>query len=164
MPNITAEQIILAYPIAYLAVTGIPLIVIDIRERRLPNKITLPFIAMALLANLTASIVTANLAGFFFSVLVALLFGVAGTIFSYRGWIGMGDVKLSVGMLLVVGYFSLWLPLALVGIVTGATLIGIVVQVILRHTGRSYKQTIAVGPYLVVSFLTLAIPALLVAA
>lgn len=153
MLTITAEQVVMLYPTAYLTLMAIPLIYIDLKERRLPNKITLPFMAIALVANITAGIISGQWTNSLWSVLVAFFFGVAGTIMSFRGWIGMGDVKLSIGMFLVTGYFSLWFSLALFLAVLLVMAVAISIIAWLNRTGRSRRETLALGPYLIGAFL-----------
>lgn len=132
--------------VGYFAATTIPLIVIDLRERRLPNKITLPGIAISLLGiALTLD---------WMKVLIALgasaaIFGV-GTLLSLRGYIGMGDVKLMTGLGLLLTWFSphlLWQSLLWTFVSAGVFVLG--GMLFKKITTRS---TIALGPYLLVGF------------
>ena len=80
--------------IGFFAATTIPLMVIDFRERRLPNKITIP----GYLISLLGLVLTLEWSRVLTAVAIsALLFG-AGTLISLKGWIGMGDVKLVSGL------------------------------------------------------------------
>lgn len=131
---------------AYLAVFSIPLIVIDIRERRLPNKITLPGIAVTLLGL--------GLAGdwlrFGIAVGLACLVFLVGTLVSMRGWLGMGDVKLLVSIALMLGWYG---PLNLLLGLSGAFLVaGAVVLVKMALKKITASSTIALGPYLLAGF------------
>jgi leader peptidase (prepilin peptidase)/N-methyltransferase len=132
--------------LGYFAATTIPLIVIDLRERRLPNKITLPGIAISLLGiALTLD---------WMKVLIALgasaaIFGV-GTLLSLRGFIGMGDVKLMTGLSLLLTWFSphlLWQSLLWAFLSAGVFVVG--GMLFKKITTRS---TIALGPYLLAGF------------
>ena len=132
--------------VGFFAATTIPLIVIDLRERRLPNKITLPGIAISLLGiALTLD---------WMKVLIALgasaaIFGV-GTLLSLRGYIGMGDVKLMTGLGLLLTWFSphlLWQSLLWMFVSAGVFVLG--GMLFKKITTRS---TIALGPYLLVGF------------
>ncbi|MEY4398478.1 MAG: hypothetical protein RLZ53_1054 [Actinomycetota bacterium] len=132
--------------VGFFAATTIPLIVIDLRERRLPNKITLPGIAISLLGiALTLD---------WMRVLVAIgasvaIFGV-GTLLSLRGFIGMGDVKLMTGLSLLLTWFSLhllWQSLLWTFVSAGIFVLG--GMLFKKITTRS---TIALGPYLLVGF------------
>jgi leader peptidase (prepilin peptidase)/N-methyltransferase len=131
---------------AYLALFTIPLVVIDLRERRLPNKITLPAIALTLLGLL----LTAEWSRVGVALLcAALLFG-AGTALSFKGWLGMGDVKLLVPIGLTLGWFG-WESLAFGLAVTffGA---GLFVLVRLAMQKITATSTIALGPFLLFGF------------
>jgi leader peptidase (prepilin peptidase)/N-methyltransferase len=132
--------------LGYFAATTIPLIVTDLRERRLPNKITIPGFLVSLL-GLALSLEWQR-------VLVALaisilLFGV-GTLISVAGWIGMGDVKLIAGLSLLLAWFDpalIWQStLWAFGSSTLVVFLGFLVK---KITARS---TIALGPYLLLGF------------
>jgi leader peptidase (prepilin peptidase)/N-methyltransferase len=132
--------------IGYFAAVTIPLMVIDFRERRLPNKITIPgflISVLGLVMTLEWSRVITALA------VSALLFGI-GTLLSVRGWIGMGDVKLVAGLSLLLAWFDTKLvwqaALWSFGIATVVVLFGFLVK---KITARS---TIALGPYLLLGF------------
>ena len=132
--------------VGFFAATTIPLIVIDLRERRLPNKITLPGIAI----SLVGIAMTLDWQKVLVAVgAAAAIFGV-GTLLSLRGFIGMGDVKLMTGLSLLLTWFSphllgqalLWTFLSAGVFVLGGLLFK-------KITTRS---TIALGPYLLVGF------------
>jgi leader peptidase (prepilin peptidase)/N-methyltransferase len=132
--------------LGFYAATTIPLMVIDLRERRLPNKITIPGFLISLL-GLTLTFEWQR-------VLVVLavsivVFGV-GTGLSMAGWIGMGDVKLVAGLSLLLAWFDyglLWqATLWAFGLATAVVLAGYLAK---KITARS---TIALGPYLLMGF------------
>ena len=50
-------ELIALVPSLYLIAVAVPLAVIDVRQRRLPNRLVLPGIGLALLAQLVASAV-----------------------------------------------------------------------------------------------------------
>jgi leader peptidase (prepilin peptidase)/N-methyltransferase len=132
--------------IAFFAIATIPLVVIDFRERRLPNKLTIP----GYLLSLVGMLLTFEWQRVLMAVLIsALLFGV-GTVISIRGWIGMGDVKLFTGLSLLLAWFDpslVWqATLWSFGLAAGVVLVGFLVK---KMTARS---TIALGPYLLVGF------------
>ena len=132
--------------VGFFAATTIPLMVIDFRERRLPNKITVPGILVSLMGLLLTFEWSRVLTALAIS---ALLFGI-GTLISIRGWIGMGDVKLVTGLSLLLAWFDpalVWqATLWSFGLATAVVLIGFVAK---KMTARS---TIALGPYLLVGF------------
>ena len=132
--------------IGFFAATTIPLIVIDFRERRLPNKITIPGFLLSLVGLLLTFEWVRSLTALAISF---LLFG-AGTLLSLRGWIGMGDVKLVTGLSLLLAWFDpslVWqATLWSFGLATAVVLIGLTSK---KITTRS---SIALGPYLLVGF------------
>ena len=132
--------------VGFFAATTIPLIVIDLRERRLPNKITLPGIAISLLGiALTLDWMRVLVA----TGVSAAIFAV-GTLLSLRGFIGMGDVKLMTGLSLLLTWFSphlLWQSLLWTFVSAGVFVLG--GMLFKKITTRS---TIALGPYLLVGF------------
>jgi leader peptidase (prepilin peptidase)/N-methyltransferase len=138
--------------IGYFAATTIPLMVIDFRERRLPNKITIP----GYLLSLLGLVLTLEWSRVLTAVAIsALLFGV-GTLISFKGWIGMGDVKLVSGLSLLLAWFDptlVWhATLWSFGIATAVVLVGFLAR---KMTARS---SIALGPYLLFGFWVVVIP------
>ena len=132
--------------LTYFAATTIPLVVYDLRERRLPNKITIPGLVVAIVSLA----LTMEWGKFLVALGISALLFLLGTLLSVRGWIGMGDVKLFTGLSMLLAWFdpalvwqaSLWA----FGIATFVVLAGFVVK---KMTARS---TIALGPYLLVGF------------
>ena len=132
--------------VAFFAIATIPLVVIDFRERRLPNKLTIP----GYLLSLVGLLLTFEWQRVLLAMAVsAALFGV-GTLISFRGWIGMGDVKLFTGLSLLLAWFDptlVWqTTLWSFGLAAGVVVIGFLFK---KMTARS---TIALGPYLLVGF------------
>ena len=132
--------------LTYFAATTIPLVVYDLRERRLPNKITLPGVAVVLVSLA----LTMQWGRFLIALGVSSLLFLVGTLISVRGWIGMGDVKLFTGLSMLLAWFdpalvwqaSLWA----FGSAAGVVLFGFLMK---KMTARS---TIALGPYLLIGF------------
>lgn len=132
--------------IGFFAAATIPLMVIDFRERRLPNKITIPGYILSLLGL----VLTLEWGRVLTSVAIsALLFGM-GTLISLKGWIGMGDVKLVSGLSLLLAWFDpalVWqATLWSFGIASAVVVVGFLAK---KMTARS---SIALGPYLLVGF------------
>lgn len=149
MGNLSIATLVMFVPLAYSLAITIPLVVIDLRERRLPNKLVLPNLAVALLAVL----VTLGM-GEWQRVLVSLgisaLVFFAGLFISVKGWVGMGDVKLLLTLSLPLSWFSVWaMPILL-----GATLGAMVLVVSAMYFTRRIRlgSTIAMGPYILGSF------------
>ena len=139
--------------ISYFAATTVPLMIYDLRERRLPNKITLPGLAIALVTTA----LTFEWNRFFLAILIASILFLVGTLISVKGWIGMGDVKLFTGLSVLLAWFdpalvwqaSIWA----FGVATAFVLVGFIIK---KMTARS---TIALGPYLLIGFWVALTPA-----
>jgi leader peptidase (prepilin peptidase)/N-methyltransferase len=130
----------------FLGIFTVPLVVIDVRERRLPNKITLPAIALSLIGVCLAMHWDRTLWAIASAVLV---FGIA-VVISIRGWFGMGDAKLLAAMALTLCWYSLGafgLSLAVTFMVAG-----VVVGARLLLGKVTIHSTIALGPYLLLGF------------
>jgi leader peptidase (prepilin peptidase)/N-methyltransferase len=136
----------------YFAIFSIPLVVIDIRERRLPNRITLPGLAITLAGVL--------LAGDWGRALVAVACGfvlfVVGVAISLKRWLGMGDVKLLTSLVMILGWYG-WQVL-LLGLAASFTFAGVVVLVRFALKQITASSTIALGPYLLGGFWFVVIP------
>ncbi len=132
--------------LTYFAATTIPLVIYDLRERRLPNKITLPGLVVVLISLA----LTMEWGKFLIAVGISSFLFLVGTLISIRGWIGMGDVKLFTGLSMLLAWFdpmlvwqaSVWA----FGIAAAVVVAGFLVK---KMTARS---TIALGPYLLVGF------------
>ena len=131
---------------AYLALFTIPLVVIDLRERRLPNKITLPAIALTFVGIM----LTGDWGRVGVAVICAAALFLLGTGLSFRGWLGMGDVKLLVPIGLTLGWFG-WEVLA-IGLSLAFFLAGGYVLVRMALQKITATSTIALGPFLLAGF------------
>jgi leader peptidase (prepilin peptidase) / N-methyltransferase len=134
----------------YILAVAWPLTKIDIRERRLPNRLTLPAFPVTLLGQAIAVALGADV----WLLLMALLAGIIAfsaclALHRYAG-LGMGDVKLIAAMSLALAWFSPLLPA--IALLLGFIIAGgvSVVMVALRKTKMG--SSIALGPYLLVGF------------
>ena len=125
------------------AVWLLALAIIDWREYRLPNIFTLTLIPVGVLATyiltpdlLIAHLLTGLVAGGIFYGLAALFRRVRGA-----DGLGMGDVKLIIGLGIWVG------PLGLLSVVLIASLLGILIALIRRAMARGgeYEPRIPFG-------------------
>jgi leader peptidase (prepilin peptidase)/N-methyltransferase len=135
----------------YLAAVAWPLALIDIRERRLPNRLTLPVFPVTILGQTFAVLIGAEVSRLLVALLSAVIsFGFCLALNRYAG-LGMGDVKLIAGINLALGWFTPLLPS--VAVLIGLVLAGVVslTMVALRKTRMG--SSIALGPYLLVGFL-----------
>ena len=149
-------------PIAYLAAVAWPLARTDLREHRLPNKITLPGLAIALVTQTLASLVLGfgqiaqgasawlGFANQGEALMVAsLVFGVSLAAHVWAG-LGMGDVKLLTLMSLSLGWFSPWSPLLALMVGFTAAVLAILAGMALGRT--KLNAALPLGPYLLVGF------------
>jgi len=145
------SELIALIPALYLLVVAWPLTVIDLREHRLPNRLVLPAFPVAFLAQLIATIISADWARQLFALLVALTVAVIGLGANYIDTLGMGDVKLATVIALTLGYFNPWLPVIAIGI---AFVLAFAVVIVLITLGKvKIGSSIPLGPYLLVSFI-----------
>ena len=131
---------------AYLAIFTIPLVVIDLRERRLPNKITLPAIAVTILGLLLAW----DWPRFGVAIACASVLFCVGTLLSFKGWLGMGDVKLLVPIGMTLGWYG-WETLA-IALGVAFVFAGLFVLVRMAMQKITATSTIALGPFLLLGF------------
>ncbi len=136
--------------IAYLFAVAWPLAVIDIRERRLPNRLVLPAIPIAIVGQVVAAISGAPWWPMLYAIGAGLAAFGLGLIANLRGGLGMGDVKLIAAMSLSLGWFS---PLApLLGVSLAFVSAGFWLGIKLVAKKASMGSSIALGPYLLVGF------------
>lgn len=131
-------------PAIYLAAVAPELIRVDLREHRLPNRLTLTGIAVGLGAAGASWAVTGQVPG------VALAAGTASALFllllGLGGGIGMGDVKLAAS----IGLASPTPLVAVVAPLAAFLLGGMAGVVVLIARGRGTR--IAFGPYLLAGY------------
>lgn len=95
------HNLLLGLALVSIAIGTIPLVLTDIREHRLPNKITYPLAMFTLLCAALSSNFTAircGLVAIFAMLLLSML---------SRGGLGMGDVKLSLSLGTASGMFGM---------------------------------------------------------
>lgn len=139
-------------------VVGIVLTVIDLREHRLPNAITLPMLIVVPVGLVVADVLNDSTAamdsGWSGAALGALVWLVAlGLIWvlSRGRGMGLGDVKLSPSLGATLGWLSL--ETALIGLAL-SFILGGVVSAVLLITKRVHRRTaIPFGPFLLLGSL-----------
>lgn len=141
------ELILQLIPIAYLLAVAVPLITTDISERRLPNKLVLPSIPITLVCWIALAVAYGLWQPLFVALACALLVGVLGFVAVVVGGIGMGDVKLTFALVLVVSWFSWWLGLLIPVLGVGIGLLIASYEVFVRKQMRS--SSIPLGPFLI---------------
>jgi leader peptidase (prepilin peptidase)/N-methyltransferase len=135
---------------AYLLAVAWPLARTDMREHRLPNRLTLPLLPIALAGQVLAAIATGEWSRIGVSLGWAVVAFVIGLGINRIGTLGMGDVKLITGMSLSLGWFTPVAPLiALCAAFAAATL---VVLFLFATRKARMGSSIALGPYLLIGF------------
>ncbi len=133
-------------PLLYLAAVTVPLVVVDVREHRLPNVLVLPGYPVAALGLVGEWIRTGQVP------LVALVAGVASALFllglSLGGGMGMGDVKLAGVLGLTAGLLGI--TPAVVSPLAAFLLGGVAALVVAVRRGRGAR--IPFGPFLLAGF------------
>lgn len=131
---------------AYLAAVAVPLAVIDVRERRLPNKLVLPGFIVVWLAQAVASAASADFWRMGLATLCGLALFALALVANRIGALGMGDVKLLALIGQVFGWWGVW-PAAL-AVSAGILLAAISVLAALALRRINAGSTIPLGPYL----------------
>jgi leader peptidase (prepilin peptidase) / N-methyltransferase len=149
--NPTLAEVIALIPVVLILVASIPLVYIDLTQKRLPNKITYPTILVALVSGVTASAISGEWLRLVFAFLIAFCFFVALFLISLRGFIGMGDAKVMFAMTLSLSWFS---PL-LGGLVFIVTAVVTALAAIAYYRLRRY--TIALAPFMFLSYIGLVV-------
>ena len=134
----------------FVAVATVPLTVIDIRQRRLPNRLTLPAIAVTFAALAGA----AALKGDWQRFGIASAWGaggfILGLLLNLRNLLGMGDVKLLVSLLPLLAWLGAETPLY--GLLAAFAAAGLVLLGKFAVGRLRLDSTLALGPYLLLGF------------
>jgi leader peptidase (prepilin peptidase)/N-methyltransferase len=134
----------------YLLAVAWPLSVVDIQERRLPNKFTLPAFPITLFGQLIAVCGGADATRLLLALLAGVLaFSACLALNRYAG-LGMGDVKLIAAITFALGWFSPLLPA--IAIAIALALAGAVALAMIIRRKANMGSSIALGPYLLVGF------------
>jgi leader peptidase (prepilin peptidase)/N-methyltransferase len=135
--------------LCFLAALAVPLTVIDIRERRLPDRLTLPSYPVALALLGIASLFIHNGGG----ILLHALAGLAGAAvfylllaLIYPAGLGWGDVKLSGVLGLYLGWFGLRVWVC--GILGGFVLAGVTGVALIAARRATRKTQVPFGPFM----------------
>lgn len=137
-------------PIAYLALLAIPMSVIDIREHRLPNSMTVSTIALTAASLLVIAILEGGWLSALWGIFAGSITFLVGYQLAKKDAIGMGDVKLLTSMNAIAGYFNPLLPL--LSLTAGLVLATLVSIITMFFTKLDMKSPIPLGPYLLIGF------------
>ena len=134
----------------YLLVVAWPLARTDIRVHRLPNRLTLPLLPIALLSQGAAAVLGGDWGRFGSALGCAGLAFTIGLAVNRTGALGMGDVKLATGITWVLAWFSPVQPL--IWLATSFGLATAVVLFLFAKKKTNMGRSIALGPYLLAGF------------
>lgn len=137
-------------PLGYLLAVGIPLALIDIREHRLPNRLTISSIAVTVLGLVVTAFLSGDWGRSLLALAIGLLTFLCGWLLAAKGLIGMGDIKLLVSLNAIASYFSLLLPVILMSL--GLVLASAVSVFKILSRKLDFNSSIALGPYLLLGF------------
>jgi leader peptidase (prepilin peptidase) / N-methyltransferase len=133
-----------AVPALYLAATTPELALVDLRERRLPDRMTLPGIAVGAVAVAIDGVVTRTVP--WTPIIAAVALTVVFFVLAIAGGMGLGDVKL----VAVIGLASPTLGIAVAAPFAAFLLGGVVSVVVLIRRGRGAR--IPFGPFLLAGY------------
>ena len=135
---------------AYLLLMTLPLAFIDIRQRRLPNKIVLPGLAITLVGQVLSVLAGAQWQQLAVAWATAVTVFALAAVANYSGALGMGDVKLMALMTAALSWFGWQHPLIAFAVAFVLATIGVLVLYVARRA--KLGSTVALGPYLLAGF------------
>lgn len=152
MPAIkTTAAVIALLPAAYLLAIAWPLVRVDLREHRLPNRFTYPGLIAGVVCEFAASAISWQWWRFAIGVALTFLLLAAGVFGNHFDLFGMGDVKLAGAIALALAWFNPLLPLvALLAATSVAAAISM--WLVFRGTAK-LNSAIPLGPYLLLGLL-----------
>lgn len=150
-------EFIALVPFAYVAAIAVPLAIIDFRQHRLPNVLTVSSIAVTLLSLVLGALFTGEVTRSSLAIVAGLLTFIIGFQLAKREGIGMGDVKLLTSLNAIAAYLATLLPIL-------SMTVGLVIASIISlvHVGRrkiNLESPIPLGPYLLLGFFLVCTPA-----
>lgn len=136
-------------PALYLLVVSVPLLVMDIRTRRIPNKILLPVYPVWLISSISYAVMSGDwLSSVVIPLAIGIPFFIALLVMNYKGNLGMGDVKLLLAMCLSLSWKTLWVWLAL----PIAISIGVVITLMVIILKKKQVETLPLAPISFVAY------------
>ena len=134
----------------YLLLMTLPLAFIDIRQRRLPNKIVLPGLAITLVGQVLSVLAGAQWQQLAVAWATAVTVFALAAVANYFGALGMGDVKLMALMTAALSWFGWQHPLIAFAVAFVLATVGVLVLFVARRA--KLGSTVALGPYLLAGF------------
>ena len=135
----------------YLLAVAWPLTITDLRERRLPNKYTLPAFPITLFGQFIAVCGGADGTRLLWSLFAGILAFSACLALNRFAGLGMGDVKLISGITLALAWFNPLLPA--VAIFIALICAGFMSLIQVARLKTRMGSSIALGPYLLAGYL-----------
>lgn len=133
--------------IAVYVVYGVPLTRHDVRDKRLPDRLTLA-LAAALAGNVIALAITTGSGGQTISALAGgLTLAVILTLIGLTGQLGFGDVKLALSIGILTGWHAWYLPAYALVAAYLLALPHAIIGAVRRHRGSDVHD-LPFGPYL----------------
>jgi leader peptidase (prepilin peptidase)/N-methyltransferase len=147
-------ELVLLIPIAFVVAFAVPLSLTDFREHRLPNKYTLPLIAVTGLSLAGYALATSQYEKLAASFLAMALTFLVGWLLARFADLGMGDVKLMTSLNGWLAWHDGWLILIALAIgLLAANVFAIGVWI----KKKDPKEHVALGPFLLLGFYLAAI-------
>lgn len=145
-------------PVAYALTTALTLLVYDIKEQRLPNKIVVPMLLLTLVCWLTLAIWQ----GAWLNLLASLGAGLFWLFIMFfdqtRELVGGGDIKVFAGYAMITTWFLWWSSVAMFISLLILTFLVVAVVLILAKQESRVVRDYRLYPTILLSFLlTLAV-------
>lgn len=128
---------------------GLPLVVIDLRLHRLPDRLTVALFASSLFVSIGCGIIGKQSGRILYALIGAFSLALFYFIIALvsKGGMGMGDVKLALSVGLVSGFFSAHMVIVATFLAFG---LGSTIGLILMATGKANRKTaIPFGPFMI---------------
>jgi leader peptidase (prepilin peptidase)/N-methyltransferase len=142
-------ELLLLIPLVFLACVSWQLVRDDFKEHRLPNKYTVPMIAITAASLVACGLLTGQQQRLLQSLLaMAITFGIGWLLARYAD-LGMGDVKLLVSLNGWLAWHDPWLiAISLAVGLIAANVFALVIWI----KRKDPKEHIALGPFLLLGF------------
>ncbi|MEY4993744.1 MAG: hypothetical protein RIS82_866 [Actinomycetota bacterium] len=132
--------------VVYLAAVAIPLSIIDVREHRLPNRLVLPALPIALAGQATACFMSADWPKLWLAMGAGGAAFILGLLANRYASLGMGDVKLMAVLSVALTWYSPVLPLVALFLALAAATMVVLPKLLFRRLALAAQ--VPLGPYL----------------
>lgn len=142
-------ELLLLIPLVFLACVSWQLVRDDFKEHRLPNKYTVPMIAITAASFVACGLLTSQQQRLLQSLLAMAITFVIGWLLARYADLGMGDVKLLVSLNGWLAWHDPWLIAVSLGVgLIAANVFALVIWI----KRKDPKEHIALGPFLLLGF------------